>query len=55
MFLGGARVTNEVYFRRLRDKLRGLATWARVMREHRERMRRQQKARHATQLWGKAK
>ena len=45
------RVTNEVYFRRLRDKLRGLATWARVMREHRERLRRQQKAR---QRWGKA-
>ena len=45
------RVTNEVYFRRLRDKLRGLATWARVMREHRERMRRQRKAR---QRWGKA-
>ena len=48
------RVTNEVYFRRdykaVRDKLKGLATWARVMREHRERMRRQQKAR---QLWGK--
>ena len=45
------RVANEVYFRRLRDKLRGLATWARVMREHRERLRRQQKAR---QRWGKA-
>ena len=45
------RVTNEVYFRRLRDKLRGLATWARVMREHRERLRRQQQAR---QRWGKA-
>ena len=45
------RVTNEIYFRRLREKLRGLATWARVMREHRERMRRQQKAR---QRWGKA-
>ena len=45
------RTMNEIYFRRLREKLRALATWARVMREHRERMRRQQKAR---QRWGKA-
>ena len=45
------RVTNEVYFRRLREKLMALATWARVMSEHREQRRRRQKAR---QRWGKA-
>ena len=39
------RVTEEVYMRRLREKLKVLATWARVMRDHRERRRRQQKAR----------
>jgi len=45
------RVSEEVYMRRLREKLMVLATWARVMRGHREKRRRQQKAR---ERWVKA-
>ena len=39
------RITNDVYFRRLREKLRALATWVRLMRKDRERERRRRTAR----------
>ena len=45
------RVADEVYMRRLREKLKVLATWARVMRDHLEQRRRKQKAR---ERWGRA-
>ena len=45
------RVTNDVYFRRLREKLRALATWARLMQTDRERQSRRRKAR---ERWARA-